>query len=67
MFLVESKLLAQEQYFGTQGSSRRERPSHELNALGDCSNKDKKQRSEQLHGLEHVHLGIDSFKSVAGN
>jgi hypothetical protein len=57
VFPVESKLLAEEQYFGTQGSSGRKRQSQEMNALGDCSNKDK-QRSEQLRGLEHVYLGL---------
>ena len=66
VFLVEGKLLAQEQYFGTQGSPGRKCQSQEMGALGDGSNKDKNQRSEQLHGLEHVHLGIDRFKSIAG-
>src|SRR5215831_7698542 len=67
VFLVEGKLLAQEQYFGTQGSPGRKCQSQEMGALGDGSNKDKNQRSEQLHGLEHVHLGIDRLKSVAGS
>ena len=42
----------------SHGSSRRKRQSHELNALGDCSNKDKKQRSEQLHGLSMFTWGL---------
>src|SRR5262249_9907887 len=45
VFLVEGKLLAQEQYFGTQGSPGRKCQSQEMGALGDGSNKDKKQRT----------------------
>src|SRR5215472_13660494 len=48
VFLIEGKLLAQEQYFGTQGSPGRKCQSQEMGALGDGSNKDKNQRSEQL-------------------
>ena len=55
VFLVEHQLLAQEQYLGTQGSPGRTCQSQELDALGDYSNKDKKQRSEQLRDPEHVH------------
>jgi hypothetical protein len=66
VFLVEGKLLAQEQYFGTQGSPRRKCQVQELEALGDYSNKDKKQRLKQLHDPEHVHLWNDTFKSAAG-
>src|SRR5215472_6609337 len=39
VFLVEGKLLAQEQYFGTQGSPGRKCQSQEMGALGDGSNK----------------------------
>jgi hypothetical protein len=39
---------------------------HELDALGDSSNKDKKQRLKQLHDPEHIHLWNDTFKSAAG-
>jgi hypothetical protein len=44
VFLVEPQLLAQEQYLGTQGSPGSKCPSQELDALGDYSNEDKKQR-----------------------
>ena len=66
MFLVEHQLLTQEQYLGTQGSPGTKYQSQELDALGDYSNKDKKQRSKQLHDPEHVPLGNDRFKSAAG-
>jgi hypothetical protein len=66
VFLVERELLAQEQYFGTQGRPGRKYPSQELDALDDCSNKDKKQRLKQLHDPEHVHLWNEKFKSAAG-
>ena len=49
MFPEEGKLLAQEPDFGTQGGSGRKCQSQELDALGDYSNKDKKQRLKQLH------------------
>ena len=66
MFPVEGKLLAQEPDFGTQGGSGRKCQSQELDALGDYSNKDKKQRLKRLHDPEQVHLGNDRFKSAAG-
>jgi len=50
VFLVEGKLLAQEQYLGTQGSPGRKRQPEELDALDDYCNKDKEKRSKQPHG-----------------
>ena len=63
MFLAEGKLLAQKQHLGTQGRPGRKGESQKPDALGGCSNKDQKQRSEQLHSPEHGHLWNDTFKS----
>ena len=66
VFLVEHRLLAQEQYLGTQRGPGRKCQPQELDGLDDGCNKDKKKLSKQLHAPEHVHLWNQKLKSAAG-